>query len=718
MPTPEEQLSKQWSEAWNSLAPIRATWTEKEQSLLAQANDSFSGNVTYARVTDAALSTLAFERQARVAAQLPTGRVIPVSVGDAGKAKLLNVLLNRYIIPNADAQFPMLVKLRLWGVYASVYGSMPMMYDYRVDDRYIGPECYLVDPRCFAIQPGFSSVQDAEYAFVSTIVGHGFIEGIQKRKGTTYNKSALSKVLAEAKANDAVPSRDADAQKNSQPIDARYDKSQLKGRIEFVTKYESGDGGHWITFAPDFDNTIVRDIPNPHKSGRIPVVMRDCFPLMNSIFGLGDYERGMRIQKAKDSLTNLFLEGAKNRIFPPLKINTQQVTLSTIKNQANARWFVSNMAGAEPVQYGNQPLGEFQAAWGALQSMLMNQFGTTDTSVSQQDTGNPAFGKTPQALQQLQQRQNSRDTWDMFMHEQATQELFEGMLNLLTVKMEKPITISLFEEDIRQLGEQFKDEKDLKTFDGGKGGAMVVSKKQIQSSHPYTYLIDPNSSMSENAQEQFVALKEVWDLVNANPYLPYQLMTQGYTYDRAQHLKSLFVAAGVSDWDKILQEQSQNQKSPEDQAKEQQMQQQMMMFQHKPPIERINYADAPPDVQAQMEQSAGLQPSQLHGMQMQQEAQAIQQGEPQGKPPLEQINYKDAPPDIKAQMEHAAGMQPSQTHQGELAATGAQQAVRVGAAAGMAQTTPPPAPGPGPQQPDFHDPEIAAMAQHLMGGGR
>lgn len=36
---------------------------------------------------------------------------------------------------------------------------------------------------------------------------------------------------------------------------------------------------------------------------------------------------------------------------------------------------------------------------------------------------------------------------------------------------------------------------------------------------------------------------------------------------------------------------------------------------------------------------------------------------PPEKPPLEQINYKDAPPDIKAQMEEAAGMTPSPEHQ-------------------------------------------------------
>lgn len=595
--TKEEILSEQWEDAWNHLQPIRSTWDEKEKALLAQANDSGSGNVTYARVTDAALSTLAFERQARVAAQLPTGRVMAASKSKEAAAKMLNVALNRYILKNADSQFRIPVKLRLWGVYASVYGSMPMFYDYRVDDRYIGPDCWLLDPRNFAIQPGFSNVQDADYAFISNVVSIKFLKDILKRDKTTWDKKTVKKVLKQAEDEKTKPSKDNDSQKQGVAEQQRYDKSQAKGRIELITKYESGEDGRWVTFAPDFDNTILRDIPNPHKSGRIPVVMRDCFPLMNSIFGLGDYERGMRIQKAKDSLTNLALEGAKNRVFPPLKIDTSKVTASTIKNQANARWIVQDMRGAEPVSYGNSAMSEYQAVWGSLQSMLMNQFGTTDTSQSQNDTGNPAYGKTPQALQLLQQRQNARDTWDMFMHEQATQELFEGMLNLLTVKMEKPINFSVFEEDIRQIEDEFGEKDGLEIFKDKKQGKMTLNKKQVASSDGYEYLIDPNSSMSQNAQEQFQALNEVWKITNGDPNLVVMLQQGGYEYDVAEHLKSMFVAAGVSDWDKILKERDANSKPI--QPQEQPI-----------PQQQIPQQPIPPEIMAQM-QPQMMQPQQI-----------------------------------------------------------------------------------------------------------
>lgn len=49
------------------------------------------------------------------------------------------------------------------------------------------------------------------------------------------------------------------------------------------------------------------------------------------------------------------------------------------------------------------------------------------------------------------------------------------------------------------------------------------------------------------------------------------------------------------------------------------------------------------------------------------------QGDQKGKPPNELINYKDAPPDVQAQMEAAAGFHPSVTHEGAMETHATQQ---------------------------------------------
>jgi hypothetical protein len=570
----EDQLGKQFSDAEQALKDIRETWDDKEAALLAQVSDSISGNITRARVTDAGLSTLAYERQARVAAQLPTGKVYGAGKKDEAKAKLGNIVLHRYIIPNANSQFDMLIKQRMWGVYASVYGSMPMLYDYRVDDQYIGPDCWLIDPRDFFPQPGFNSISDCDWVMISTEVSVSDLKKIVKRKNTTYNTKALQKLIDDA-TSDAKPSKDDNAKRTSLVNKHRYNKDTAKGRIELVTKYEKGDDGHWITFAPDFDNIVIRDIKNPHKSGRIPVVLRHCFPLMNSIFGLGDFDRGMKLQKAKDSLTNLFLEGAKMRVFPPTKIDTSKVTPSTIKLQANAKWLMSDLNAVQPYSFGNQPLAEFQATYSSLHTMLMNQFGTTDTTTNQDQSGNPTYGKTPQALKMLETRENARDTWDRFMHEKAVEELYEGMLNLLTVKMEKPINFTIFEEEIRQLANEYQDTKILEVLENGKYGAMTLAKSDLKSDKNYCYIIDANSSMRQDDQSQNESLIGLLQVMS-NPAVLEGLQARGIDWDVAEHIKSIFISAGVNDWERILKDGQQQGMQGQDPMAEQAMQEQMM----------------------------------------------------------------------------------------------------------------------------------------------
>lgn len=547
----QDKLRGEAQSAWDALTPLRSTWDEKEQALLARVNDSFSGNVVKAKVTDAALSTLAFERQARVAAQLPTGKVYPAGKADEGKAKLANIVLSRYIIPNANAQKDMLVKQRLSGVYASVYGGMPIFVDYRVDDDYIGPDCWLVDPRNFLPQPGRNSIGECDWVMISTVVTIRELEAIAKRKTTSWNKDAINKLIKLAK--DGKPSKYDDSNKDSVTSTSRYSKELVKGQVELITKYENGDKGKWITFAPDYKEVdILRNIPNPHKSGKIPVFMRDCFPLLNSIYGLGDFERGMRIQKAKDSFLGLRLEHAKNKVFPTIMMDTNKVTPSTIK-YGNRKWLVQDMNGVKAFEYGNESETAFQNVFSVLNSIQQNQFGTSDTSISAENSANPQFGRTPQALKMLQGRENARDTWDRFMHEKTWEAVNEYMINLLSVKMEKPINFTVFEEEIRQIANEYGDDV-LQVINNGKVGSMTLSKKQLASEKGFKYVLDANSSLQKDDSDQLDALMATYQMAAQDQLLQQTMQAQGVTWDQVEHFKKILIASGVSDWERILQE--------------------------------------------------------------------------------------------------------------------------------------------------------------------
>lgn len=551
----QDVLRDEADAAWQALTPLRNTWDEKEQALLARANDSFSGNVTRARVTDAALSTLAFERQARVAAQLPTGKVNPTSKKEEGKAKLADIVLHRYIIPNANAQHPMLVKQRLWGVYASVYGSMPMFYDYRVDDDYIGPDCWLVDPRCFLPQPGRNSIQESDWAMVSTIVTISQLENIAAKdaKKTSWNIDEVKKLIKAAK--DGKPTRKGDSNKTSQVESLRYSQDLVKGQVEIVTKYGAGDDGRWQTFAPDYKEVgILRDIPNPHKSGKIPIVMRHCFPLLNSIYGLGDFERGMKIQKAKDSLLGLRLEFVKNKVYPSMLVDLSKITPSTLKYGAGTKIRTTDVNNSiKPLDYGNESESGFQNTFSVLNGIQQDQFGTSQASLSVEESSNPQMGKTPAAISMQKAQENARDTWDRFHHEQATEELYEGMINLLSVKMEKPINFTIFEEEIRQIAEEYGEDV-LSVIGGGKLGLMTLSKKHINSDKGFEYIIDSNSSMQKDDQEQLQSLMSTYQILAQDPNLQAVLQQNGQIWDQAEHIKKILIASGISDWERIIKE--------------------------------------------------------------------------------------------------------------------------------------------------------------------
>lgn len=578
----EDTLGKDMTAAWEALTSLREKWEEKEKALLAQTADSFSGSVSRVRVTDAALSTFSFERQARVAAQLPTGKLFASGRKDDGKAKLLNIVLQRYIIPNAGDGYDMLTLQRLWGVYASVYGSMPMMYDYRVDDDYIGPYSTLVDPHNYLPQPGFYHVKQCDWVMISSVVSTSFLKTILEKDKTTYDKKAVTELLELSK--DGRPSKDDDSTKESFVSSSRARKDLAKGRVELVTKYEKGKKGKWITFAPDYKNIIIRNIPNPHKSGHIPVVMRYCFPLLNSMYGLSDFDRGMKIQKAKDSLLGLRLEYVKNKTFPALMIDTTKVTPSTIKHGANAKWLVTDMNAVKEFSGGTQPSQEFNSMFSVLNGIQQSQFGTTNVDVSAEDSADPSVGKTPAAIKQNASRENARDTWDRFLHETATAELYEGMVNLLMTKMEKPIEVSVFEEEIRQIADTVNP--DILEMIGSDYGKLTLAKKDLNSDKGFKFQIDSNSSMKQDDETQLAALQQTYMMASQDPMLQQKMAESGVTWDQVEHFKKILIASGISDWERILQEGSEQGEQgvegemgndPDGMAQQQMLQQQQMM---------------------------------------------------------------------------------------------------------------------------------------------
>ena len=208
-----------------------------EAMLISKTYDSVSRQ-TKNGITDSDAATMIIERAARVVGQLPDGEVTAAGKKDKGKAMLMNLLVQKWIYPNANAQRPFLDKLRLWEQYSDVYGIMPMYYDWDVaPSGYVGPNCWLWSPRNFVPQQGRYTIADMDYVHAISYLGpkdiQNLIDTYTADSGWNLDNLKHLKEMAE-KAN-----KNQDTLRDSYIERQRVNRS-IKGRIMVVTRYESG----------------------------------------------------------------------------------------------------------------------------------------------------------------------------------------------------------------------------------------------------------------------------------------------------------------------------------------------------------------------------------------------------------------------------------------------------------------------------------------------
>ena len=113
----------------------RSDWANKEDIFFSKNPDQISEDETKSQINDPRLATYALERSGRVCSQLPTGKPFVLSRDDRGKNKLMSLILNRYIYPNAKSQFPFITKLKMMDMYSYIYGSFFALTDWVVDKK-------------------------------------------------------------------------------------------------------------------------------------------------------------------------------------------------------------------------------------------------------------------------------------------------------------------------------------------------------------------------------------------------------------------------------------------------------------------------------------------------------------------------------------------------------------------------------------------------------
>lgn len=535
--TQNSKLLADYNKAKASTDAFRHRWDDFLNIAYARLLKS-SGSKS--RISTGDLSNLIIERSARVAARIPTGKVFPLAKDDGHKAAIINLAWNNYIIKRANWQYPMRIKLMMWDFYSLVYGIMPMFHGYQADEQYVGPNCRLVDLRFIAPQPGRLSPNDADYVYHETF----------------HSKAELKKMIGkdgwdEKNLNDLLGLTPGSGSEQSTPTqNERGEAIENNGMYKLITKYNRGHQADWVTF--DEKGNVIRTIKNPFKSGRIPIVFKMAFPLIDSFWGLGDIERGESLQRAINSITNLAIDYLKVLIFPPLTIS-RGMKRSEYPFKPGAVWKLDKTSGEmiETAQLNQAPAGLVNQLGQSFKGALLNQNGTTDTTVSAQD-GLPGYGKTPQALEKLAQRESSRDNFDRQMFEVAVNDLFEGMLEELGTRQTLPITFDVFEDEIANLEEGGFAEDILGDDYDKKYNRVKLKAKDLQGS--YKFDIDVGSSAENDDKEEFERTQVVIDMLQSSfgeKVIQY-LEASGETIDYKVIFEQFLAAAKVKNREKMI----------------------------------------------------------------------------------------------------------------------------------------------------------------------
>lgn len=532
-------LQDDWLKCDQSLEDVRAEWEDREKIFFGITPDDLTNNVAKSKAYDPILSTIVIERAARVMAQSPTGKVKALDSADSGKSQLADLILEKYIKPNANSQFHHDIKLRLWDIYSMVYGSMPMLVDYRVDDEYVGPDCWLIPMRQYYPQSGVYQVKEMDYAYIDSFVSLEWLKARDKKIWKNIDELEAKIKETEGKKKSSYPYRSYAEEKWGQ---SDYGGKGKFAQILLRTRYERDK---WITYSPDY-SLILREIENPHQNNKLPIVVKETLPLLDRNVGLGEIERGKSLQFTANSLLNLHLDGIKMSMYPPTIFNPNGIVASSIINQPGARWLETVPNSIRSHQVSPQGINTFTSTYPFIKGELLSQAGTTDTSTS--SNVEPTMGKTPEALKQTAMRESSRDSWDRKMMEQAVEELYDRFVDLITKKQEKPIEFAMFGKEIQKIQQLYPDVVEMFGEDSGK---VKINPKLIKNSN-FKFYIEPGTSMAKDTAMENQALSGILTLIMKAPQIVQEMQSKGKMIDIAELIKRWVATSGVQDWEKII----------------------------------------------------------------------------------------------------------------------------------------------------------------------
>jgi len=364
------------------------------------------------KVVDPRIRTSLLEKNARLLNAKLRGRLVPREGGDMIKARINNAILD-YQWDNAQDGGTMLEK---WGsmdmdtrLYASKFGltkwkHLEVIEDGKKKVLFDGNEFHPLDLRDCGLDPSCSHIRDArwfqsrEWIRVDDLdtlndvsSGEPMYPGLEELKKAMMDKSD--------RRDNAFENRVL----HSKGLTDRVGDDSVYQIAEIVTEYRPE---RWITFSPRY-KIILRDIPNPYKHRKIPVVQLRYYPIQGDPIGESEVEPVIPIWRAIQATVCGYLDNMNIHMRPPVKILDGAARIETIVFDAEAQWIVDRVDAVTEFSSNGEAMRYFQTTYQALVSAFNTAMGDISQGVSAVDPSTEK--KTATEIKQSFRQQNVRD---------------------------------------------------------------------------------------------------------------------------------------------------------------------------------------------------------------------------------------------------------------------------------------------------------------------
>lgn len=386
------------------------------------------------KVIDPRIRTSLLEKNARLLNSKLRGRLVPREGGDVLGARIHNAILD-FQWDNANDGGSMLEK---WGqmdldtrLYASRFGLVKWRHCEK-DGKVVfdGNEFTPLDLRDCGMDQSAEHIRNAkwfqhrEWAFIEDLE-------YENDLGTGQPKYPGLQLLRDAMTLDQVGSYNSDRRDNEyvnrilqlKGLTDRLGDDRSFPVVELVTEYRED---RWITFAPRY-RVIIRDIKNPYKHKKIPVVQLRYYKITGDPLGESEVEPVLPLWRAIQATLCGYLDNMNLHIRPPLKILEGQARLETIIFGPEAQWIVNRVDAVTEHQGNNSSIQYFQATYSSLVAAFNTAMGDLSQGISNVDPFNP--DKTATEVKASQKQQNMRDQ----KNQTSLSEALTDMMSMWTV---------------------------------------------------------------------------------------------------------------------------------------------------------------------------------------------------------------------------------------------------------------------------------------------